>query len=330
VDVVRVTEVQGAIPVGPAHGLDQQVDPQCLVLAVAVVLHCQDIQDLANGHAAGGGWRRGDDVRAAILEHERAALDHGVPGEILQGPDTASGLDAVHHPFCSLARIEAGEPLLRQAPQGLCKIRLPDQFPLCRQLAVAQEDPGGIGAGAQGAQTKARHLLEGGVHRKALFREPDGRCQTRIQGQSTIPAGEMHQRSRRAGNGRGEGTVQRRPGDELAVRVQVQAPVRSPGRRLPGVKHHRAPWLRLMQQEEAAAAQSRSLWLGDAQGRGHGDRHIEGIAAGREDLLTRGGGQRMRTGHRMLAGSGLRGDADGQQPQDAEDRARRARAPAQG
>jgi hypothetical protein len=196
--------------------------------------------------------------------------------------------------------------VLGQAPQRGRELRLDDPLPLRREIAVPEQDLGGIGPLPQGLQAEVRHLQEGGIDGKTILRQPDRGNETLGEAQATVALGHVHERSRDAGNGRRKRAIQRQSGYQLAVRVHEEVRVCRARSRLSRIQHQRARVVRRVQQEEAAAPEARTMRLDDTEGGSGRDRGIEGVAPGGQDRLGGRGCQWMGRRDPMLAGSRVR------------------------
>ena len=304
-DEIRIPQKLGPIPVGPAHGLDQQVlAPDARQGSQAVV--GQHVEHFHQRDAARGRRRRGGDAVIVPASADRLALLYPVAGQIRQRPDPARRAAGGHQPFGHLAPVETRRALAGQGFQGARQIRLANDVPFGRYGVFAQEHRRGGRRGAQHRQAEGCHAPVTGRHRKAFAGGADRRRQRTAQGQAAVALRDMRQRRRLAGNARRQRAVHRQVRNHLAGLVLVHFFVRRKRRGLATIDHHRLA-AGPLQQPETAAAQPRTVGLDHRQHRAHRHRRIEGVAAGLEDLETGPGRQWMGAGDaRGVAGRGLR------------------------
>ena len=92
---VGVAEVVGAIHVGAAEGLGDDVDLGGGAVGAerGQVIGGEDVEDLDQDDAARGRWGRGDDVVALVTAVDGGAVLHLVVGEVFFGDEASAGLD---------------------------------------------------------------------------------------------------------------------------------------------------------------------------------------------------------------------------------------------
>ena len=110
----------------------------------------------------------------------------------------------------------------------------------------------------------------------------------------------------------GQWAVDRRARDQLAVGIQIHvAPCRQRCA-LAAVDHDLAAIAGAVQQPETPAAETRAVRFDDRQRGTHRDRSIEGVATGRQHLLTGPGGDLVVAGHGPFGeGAGVIGPGGG-------------------
>ena len=158
-DEVRVAEVAVAVDVGVAHRLDLIVHR--LRRAEARVLEriaLEDVEDLADDHAARARRRRGDDVIAAVVAFDRRELARRVLVEVglrdealagaARGDDGARDRALVEAVGARLARSGAASPA-----RSFCTSRSPGAVRLAARL---EEDRARVAGSALNARSPSR------------------------------------------------------------------------------------------------------------------------------------------------------------------------------
>ena len=106
--------------------------------------------------------------------------------------------------------------------------------------------------------------------------------------------GNVRQSGRRARYACRSAALRSRAADRFSVAVQVELRSRASRRGLACIHQYLVAIAGAVEKEKSAAAQAGGVRFDHSQGRRNGDRGIEGIAAAREDLVTRSSGKRMR------------------------------------
>lgn len=149
-------KVEGAVAVGAAHGLHQQVGA---VGARARQVEAREhVEHLGQEYAAGG-WRRGaHHAPAAVVGDDGRTLHDPVGGQVFEGPDTPGRAHPGDQELGGTAGIETFPTRGGEALQGSRQVRLQDPRPRRRCGAIPEELFGSGGGLPQ--------------HRKPLFGEP--------------------------------------------------------------------------------------------------------------------------------------------------------------
>jgi len=281
--LVGIAKIAGAVEVGAAHHLDQEVDAVGFGERGQLLLR-QHVEHLHQHHPSRGGRRSSDDTVAPVGTHDGPALDHAVGLQVLQGPDAAMATHRSDQLLRHGTGIETRTPFLRQPLQGASEVGLANARTKGRHFTRIEKDIAGGGVTAQQIEAKVRHAPVMRIDLEALTRQADGRCQAPGQGKASIMCGDMDQRGRLSGNPRRQGAVHGTARHHLALFIEVHLTVGRQRCPLTPVDHH------LFAQRGA-----------------HRHRRIEGIATGAQDLHARLRCGGMGAGHgsrrRRLGGS---------------------------
>ena len=285
---VGIAEVVGAIHIGAAEGLGDEVD-----LGGGAVWGCgsggtqlreviggEDVEDLDQNDAARGGWRGGDYVVTVVVTDDGSAIFDLVGGEIGGGDEATvllhfSGDGGRDRPGVEVGGVGGdaaegfGEDGLGEAVAGLVEV------------AVALEDVGGggevgeglvfeVGGFGCGEYVTVRGQFDGGGH---VF------CESEFA-EVGVGEGEAGDGARDAG---GEVALGGAAGGDVAGGVEVHVAGGGGGGFFAVVEE---VWFAVMvaDEHEAAAAEVAGLRVDDGEGEGHGDGGVDGVAALLEDL----------------------------------------------
>ena len=134
-----VAEEGGAVGIGELHRLDHQVQP-ARVVAGEVAVAFEDVENLDQDHAAGGGRRHRHDVVAAIAAAHRRALDRPVVLEVLARHHAAGRAHRRGDPAGDLALVERSRAAARDRRQRLGEVALHQRRAGGEQLPVGTEE----------------------------------------------------------------------------------------------------------------------------------------------------------------------------------------------
>ena len=134
-DKVGVAEVGGAIPVGPPHGLGDEMRARHGIEPGQIIAG-QDIQHLPEHNAARGRRRGGTDPDAVVFHPDRRAFGQAVVEQVPPAPETAMPVDALRQLVGKLAAVEGAAALFGDHAECVRQIFLHDPLPEGGDLPV--------------------------------------------------------------------------------------------------------------------------------------------------------------------------------------------------
>ena len=196
---IRITKVFVAIAEGAAHRFDDVVVALRGVHLVQIVA-TENIEHLADRHAAGRGRRRRDHAPVAVVDDNRFAFLDLIARKILGDPVTAGSAYRFDQLLCDGTFVERIGTIGGNALQRACQLGLLEGPACLRNLAARQQNGGGRGIAGDHLAAPIEFSQEARVRLIAVARMRDGRRQGGFQRQLAVVLGDPGETGRFARN----------------------------------------------------------------------------------------------------------------------------------
>ena len=303
---VRIAEIAVAVDVGVAHGFDLVVHGLRRVVAQLLErIAFQDVEDLADDHAARARRRRGDDVVAAVVAFDRCQLARLVLVEVRLRDQAFAGLARCHDGAADPALVEAVGAPLADLAQRLGEVILHQLLAHLVRLAVVEEDGGRRGVLLEILGRGEQHVDVALVEREAVLGQLDRRRdQFRALHGAVLLPGVFHARNG-AGHADGEVPLGGQALDDVAVLVEVHVGGGALGRRLAEIEEGLAAVGKL-DGHEAAAAEIAGRRIDHGERIADRHRRVDRVAAALEHIHAHHRGQVLGGNHHPVFGGDRR------------------------
>src|SRR5439155_8977141 len=219
---VRIAQVAVAIDVRMAHGFDLIVHRlRGTKTQIFERITLEDIEDLADHHAARARRRRRHDVIAAVVAFDRRQLAHLVLLQIRLGDDAlargARGRDGIG----DRTLVEGNRALLRNQAQRLRQVLLHQSIPGLVGLALVQEDGRGRRVVAKVIVRRGEQCDVAGVEHESALGKTNGRRDQRAARTRAILFPSVFEPGYAARYAHGQVAFRARALDDIAGAIEV-------------------------------------------------------------------------------------------------------------
>ena len=280
-DEGRIAEIGVAVDEGVAHRLDHQMNAGGRMKAEPFeVVAFEDVENFAQGRAAGGGRRGRDEAKAAIVAGERRRLADAVGGEVGGGQDSAVGAHRRVDLLGDRAAIEGVRALVGDRLQRRGEVALDQAVAgLERRTVGAQEDLRRFGIAFEARRESLENVGVGAAENEAVARQRDRRRHDLGAAHRAVFLERRVEAENRARRGDGAPAVEARALDRRAGGVEIHRLGRRRRRGFAEVDEHVAMRRREMGDEESAAAEVAAAGIGHRLGEADRDRRVDRVAA---------------------------------------------------
>ena len=294
-DEVRVAEVFGAVSVGKLHRFCHEVDGfRGVGAARAQVVAFEDVEDLDDVDATGGGRRHGDDLVAAVVAAYWLAFDGAVVAQVFSGHRATCVFDGGDDFFGGFALVEAVAALFGDAAQGGGEFGLFQGFAgLQRRAVCVEEDFGGAWPFAHSLGKPLQRVGETVADGKAFFGEFDGGRKDLFARHRAVFFEGKQQAIDGTGDANGEAVVARALFVGVAFFVEIHIAEGGFRRFFAVINGDGFVFLGVVDEHEAATADVAGARQGNGEGKADGHARINGVTALLQDVAANGGGKRF-------------------------------------
>ena len=300
---IRVTQVLAAVGVRQLHGLGEQVQVGGAVVSQGgQVLVFQQVEDLQDVHAAGGGRGRRHDLEVAEAAANRRPLQGAVGRQVLQRDQAVAALHLRGDAAGDLALVKTVPAAGGDLPQGPGQVGLAQDLADLIGAAVGLEvQPQRFRVAAQAIGAGGEFVVEGEGHREALLGQGDGGRQYLFPAHAAVGFQGIQHARHRARHARGLVAEILEHEVFLAVLPEEHVAARRRGGGLAVVDEYLPLALRQVNQHKAAAPQVARPRVGHRQGEAGGHGRVHHVAPLLQDALAHFGGQLLGADYHAVA-----------------------------